>query len=95
MQRLQAAAAAGVPSFRVRAFVRQVERYQGREKLLLRLVQSKYHPGSGSYDPTLPTPRTTSGGRYQSVPALRVARSPQRRCRSSLRRLRRGDLTNL
>ena len=34
-----------------------VERYQGREKLLLRLVQSKYHPGSGSYDPTLPTPR--------------------------------------
>ena len=34
-----------------------VERYQGREKLLLRLVQSKYHPGSGAYDPTLPTPR--------------------------------------
>ena len=29
----QAAAAAGVPSFRVRAFVRQVERYQGRELL--------------------------------------------------------------
>ncbi|MCB9523727.1 MAG: DNA polymerase III subunit delta [Myxococcales bacterium] len=29
----QAAAAAGIPSFRVRAFVRQVERYQGRELL--------------------------------------------------------------
>lgn len=29
----RAAAAAGIPSFRVRAFVRQVERYQGRELL--------------------------------------------------------------